>query len=96
MEKNNAICRICGKPYHKCISCKNKLALSPWTLYTDTAEHYQIFQTLRGVNIGVYTKAEAKKMLSGVSLKGLLPEIAAQIRQIQAEPKKKKSEENVN
>ena len=28
-DKNNATCRICGKPYHLCASCKDFKILYP-------------------------------------------------------------------
>lgn len=66
-EQNNTTCAICGKGYYLCISCKSH-QLTPWKIHTDTSEHYKIFQILRGVTIGVYTIAEAKKKLSNVDL----------------------------
>lgn len=67
-ERINAECSICGKGYHMCLACKDKMALSPWKLHTDTSEHYKIYQILRGVTIGVYSNEEAKAKLQTVDL----------------------------
>ena len=52
------------------MSCKSH-NLTPWKLHTDTAEHYKIFQILRGVFLNVYTKEEAKKKLNNIDLSDL-------------------------
>ena len=70
-ERNNAVCSICGKGYYMCLSCKDKMSLSPWKLHTDTSEHYKVYQILRGLTIGVYSEDEAKKMLQMVDLTDL-------------------------
>lgn len=70
-EKNNAKCSICGKDYHVCLSCKDSMALSPWKIHTDTAEHYKVYQIIRGYNTGVYSKDEAKLKLQKVDLSDL-------------------------
>ena len=69
-DKNNSTCAICGKGYYLCMSCKSH-NLTPWKLHTDTAEHYKIFQILRGVFLNVYTKEEAKKKLNNIDLSDL-------------------------
>lgn len=67
-EKNNATCSICGKGYYKCISCKDMTSLNPWKRYTDTSEHYKIYQVLHGYSTGVYNKEEAKSKLQMIDL----------------------------
>ena len=67
-EKYNATCSICGRPYYKCISCKDTMALNPWKAFCDTAEHYKVHQVIRGFNSGVYTKDEAKNKLNNIDL----------------------------
>lgn len=69
-EKNkmNAVCAICGREYYMCLSCEEHRKLNPWKRYTDTSEHYKIFQILHGFNIGVYNKEEAKCKLLMVDL----------------------------
>ena len=70
-EKVNSYCTICGNGYHLCISCKDKIKLSPWKVYTDTAEHYKIHQILHGLSCNIYTKDEAKDKLKNVDLSDL-------------------------
>lgn len=70
-EKLNATCSICGKKYYKCISCQSVMQAAPWKQYTDTSEHYKIFQVIKGYNIGVYTKDEANEKLKSIDLSDL-------------------------
>lgn len=67
-EKNNSFCAICNEPYYLCLSCKDKIKLKPYKVHTDTAEHYKIFEILRGYNLGLLNKEKAKKMLGKVDL----------------------------
>ena len=71
MGKNNATCSICGKAYHKCLSCADMMKASPWKRYTDTSEHYKIYQILHGYSTGVFTKEEAKSRFKNVDLSDL-------------------------
>ena len=66
MNGNNSNCAICGKPYHLCLSCKDKMQAEPWKKHTDTSEHFKIYQIIRGYNTGIYTKAEASEKLKTV------------------------------
>lgn len=68
VEKNNATCSICGSPYYLCLSCKDAIKLSPWKIHTDTAEHYKVFQIVKGFSTGVYTKDEAKEKFKNIDL----------------------------
>lgn len=70
-EQNNAVCCICGNAYHLCMSCKDKMKLTPWKMYTDTAEHYKIHQIIHGFSTGVYTKDEIREKLKNVNLSDL-------------------------
>lgn len=70
-ENNNATCSICGRDYHMCLSCKDSIQLAPWKAYTDTAEHYKIYQIVRGFSTGVYSKDEAKAKFANVDLSDL-------------------------
>lgn len=67
-EKNNSTCAICGKGYYVCLSCRNSMSLSPWKIYTDTSEHYKIYQVLRGYSTGVFSKEEAREKLNTIDL----------------------------
>jgi len=66
--KNNATCSICGRPYHMCASCKDSMQVNPWKMFTDTSEHYKVFQVVKGFNTGVYTKDEAKIKFKNIDL----------------------------
>lgn len=71
MAENNAICSICGNSYHKCLSCRDSMNLQPWKMFTDTAEHYKVFQAVRGFSTGVYSKDEFKSKLKNIDLSDL-------------------------
>lgn len=98
-EKNNATCSICGKDYHACLSCRDSIQLAPWKIHTDTAEHYKIFQIIRGFSTGVYDKCEAKEKLKNVDLSDLnelRPNIKKIIRDIMKETVLKSVEQSAN
>ena len=71
VNKNNAVCSICGKGYYMCNSCKDFKALYPYKLHTDTATHFQIYQVIHGYSTGVYNKEEAKEKLQNIDLSDL-------------------------
>lgn len=71
VEKNNAVCSICGNPYHLCISCKDSMKLHPWKIHCCSSECYKTFQIVKGFNNKVYTKEEAKDKFKNVDLKNL-------------------------
>lgn len=71
MAENNAVCSICGKAYHMCLSCSDAMKLHPWKIYTDTQECFKVFQVVRGFSTGVYTKDEAREKLQNVDLKDI-------------------------
>lgn len=84
-EQINAYCSICGNGYHMCLSCKDKMKLSPWKVYTDSAEHYKIHQIIHGLSTKVYTEDEAKNRLKNVDLSDLetfKPNIKAIIKNV--------------
>lgn len=70
-EKNNAVCSICGKEYYACLSCSDIMKLHPYKSFTDTAEHFKVFQVVRGLSTGVYTKDEAKEKFKNIDLKDI-------------------------
>lgn len=89
-EKNNATCGICGRGYYVCHSCKDSVKLHPFKNFTDTAEHYKVFQVVRGYSTGVYTKDEAKEKFQNVDLQDLedyMPHIKQIIKDILKEEK---------
>lgn len=69
MEKHNATCKICGKSYYACMSCADSIKAHPWKTFTDTAEHFKVFQVVHGISTGVYTKAEAKEKFKNIDLR---------------------------
>lgn len=70
-EQNNAVCDICGKEYYVCLSCSDAMKLHPYKSFTDTAEHFKVFQVVRGFLTGVYTKDEAKEKFKNIDLKDM-------------------------
>ena len=70
-EKNNATCCICGREYHKCLSCKDSMRLQPWKSVTDNSDCYKVFQVIKGYSAGVYDKDEFKSKLKNVDLSNL-------------------------
>lgn len=93
-EKNNATCSICGKEYYACLSCHDSIKANPWKIYTDTAEHYKVFQVVRGLSTGVYTKDEARIKLKNINLddiESFIPHIKQIIKDILKEEKIEKS-----
>ena len=70
-EKNNATCKICGKPYYACMSCADSMKAHPWKAFTDTANCYKVFQVVRGLSTGVYTKDEAKEKFKNINLEDI-------------------------
>lgn len=71
MEKNNAICSICGGEYYVCLSCKDKMKLNPYKIYCCSPSHFQVFQVVRGFSTGVYDKDEFKSKLLNIDLSDL-------------------------
>lgn len=67
-DRYNATCSICGRPYYKCISCKDAMALNPWKILCCSSQHYQVHQVIKGRNSGVYTKDEAKNKLKNIDI----------------------------
>ena len=67
-EKYNANCSICGRPYHKCISCRDTMTLNPWKAFCCSSNHYKVHQVIRGFNNGVYTKDEAKNKFKNIDI----------------------------
>lgn len=70
-EKNNAKCSICGRDYYMCLSCKDTMSIHPWKAFCDTAEHYKVFQVVKGYSTKVYTKDEARTKLKNINLEDL-------------------------
>lgn len=95
-EELNAICDICGKPYHACNSCKDMTSFTPWRIITDTMEHYKVF-----VAVSDYTRTgsreQAKEDLSHCDLSDFdtfRDEVKKVIKEILAEEIVEKSTTN--
>lgn len=92
-NKNNSICSICGRGYYACLSCHDSMRVNPWKIYTDTSEHYKVFQIVRGYNTGVYNKDEARVKLNNVDLSDIdyfRPNIKQIVKDILKEKKQTK------
>lgn len=90
VEKNNAVCSICGSPYHLCLSCKDSMKLHPWKIHCCSSECYKTFQIVKGFNNKVYTKEEAKDKFENVDLSNLenfVPHIKKIVKDILKEEK---------
>ena len=84
MQEPNTYCSICGMPYHLCLSCdkgKNNI----WKVYTDTSEHYKVFQVIRGYSLKVLSIEEAKEKLNHIDISDInsyKPEIKQTLTEI--------------
>lgn len=90
MAENNAVCSICGKEYHVCLSCHDSIKVNPWKVFTDTSEHYKVFQVVRGLSTKIYTKEEARDKLKNINLEDLefyMPNIKKTIKDVLKEEK---------
>lgn len=70
-EKNNATCSICDSEYYVCLSCQDSMKLHPWKIHCCSPSHFQVFQIIRGLSTGVYTKDEFKSKLKNIDLSDL-------------------------
>ena len=98
-EKINSYCSICGKGYHLCLPCNHTKELYPWKIYTDTSEHYKIYQILHGYSTEIFSKDEAKARLQKVDLSDLeelRDDIKAKIKDIMDISQKSKINKKVN
>ncbi len=81
---NNAVCSICGKPYHVCASCLEQKAFRPWRTVTDTMAHYKIYLAIHEYTVSG-DKSQARKQLQSCDLSEIrhfLPEIKSAIQTI--------------
>lgn len=93
----NAYCKICGKGYHMCLSCRDYARLHPWQKDTDNEEHYKVFQVLKGHTIGIYSDEEARERLDNIDLSdsdSYLDEIKSHIDRIVMATNKQENKED--
>lgn len=86
-QELNAICKVCGTPYHRCDSCDEKKGLIHYKYFVDTPECFKIFATITSKE----SDEEKRAYLSRCDLKSyppFLPEIQAEINRL-LKPKKK-------
>lgn len=86
----NAYCKICGKGYHVCNTCKNQKVFKAWRSVTDTVGHFLIYSVIHNYTI-TKNKELAKNELEKCDLTGLKnfrPEIKSVIEEIMQEPMK--------
>lgn len=67
-KENNAVCSICGKEYYACLSCSDAMKLHPYKIHCCSPSHFQVFQVVRGLSTGVYTRDEAKEKFKNIDL----------------------------
>lgn len=80
----NAICSICGKPYHVCRSCLEERTFKPWRTVTDSSDHYKIYAAIHKYTV-TKNKERAKNDLSCcdlLELNNFIPEIKNVINEI--------------
>lgn len=86
----NAYCKICGKGYHVCNTCKTQKTFKAWRSVTDTIDHFLIFSAIHGYTV-TKNKDQAKAELQSCDLSGLESfnsEIKSVIKEIMQEPSK--------
>jgi len=58
LPEPNAICKICGRPYHKCKRCielKNR-GIHAWKLFCDTIECYGVYNAINNTDSNLTQK----------------------------------------
>lgn len=66
----NAVCKVCGRPYKICGHCPSSASLSyqPWRRICDTSDCYGMYLAVWGYNVGQVSKEEAKSQLEKCDL----------------------------
>ncbi len=64
ISNRNRICYTCGKAYDYCGHCSQYQHLPTWMTFVCSEECNDIFNACAQYNLGYYSKAEAKKILS--------------------------------
>ena len=82
---NNAICKVCGKPYHRCMSCDTERKLYPYKSIADSQNCYKLFYIISNYYNKTITKDEAYEQLQNCDIsdyKNFLPHNVKMIDEI--------------
>jgi len=76
-KKPNHTCVTCGATYYNCDGCASMGAVTPWRSIACSVECYQAFLTVKELQAGRVTKAEADEMIqrSGFDTNKALPSV---------------------
>lgn len=80
----NAYCKICGKGYHVCNTCKTQKTFKAWRSVTDTIDHFLIYSAIHNYTVSK-NKELAKTELEKCDLtdmENFKPEIKSVIKEI--------------
>ena len=70
--EENAVCIICGKPYHLCIACeRTKSTWEQWKIIADTENCYKIYNVINDYRFNKISKDEARNLLKELDLNEL-------------------------
>lgn len=86
----NAYCKICGKGYHVCNTCKNQKVFKAWRSVTDTIDHFLIYSVIHDYTVSKnkeHTKTELKNC-DLTDMENFKPEIKSVIKEIMQESSK--------
>jgi hypothetical protein len=64
----NHECAVCGTKYHHCDSCGKIQSFTPWRIICDTAQHYQVFLTIKDYDSKIISKDEAVDELNRIGV----------------------------
>lgn len=80
------ICKICGREYRVCPTCKAVKSFAPWRLLVCDPQEYQLFATLSQYDYDKNAKDAASAMdmigIDDTTIKTYIPEVQQQIAEI--------------
>lgn len=94
----NAYCKICGKGYHVCNTCRTQKTFKAWRSITDTIDHFLIYSAIHEYTV-LKNKETTRVKLGKCDLTGLenfRPEIRTVIKEIMQEPIKTELDNSKN
>lgn len=98
-SKINHWCVICGKGYHACNTCNEARGVDLWQKFTDTSNHYRIYQIVRDYHNHIISLKKAHTLIMKCDLDGwedFRPNVAKTISEIlEYEKTKKENRKNV-